>query len=294
MKPLIIIAAVLLVMIASACGSSGGSAGATSTATGAGSTGSPATGPSGTGGTGGSSGGSTVPPDTVNLVFEDYHMHGGQYSTAVTFHFRIANHNSAGVSVPAVPWVLRDQHGTTLLSGSTPPLTASSGVDVLENYTVQPGLQTYFVVIDPDSTIPETNTSDNSAEIISNAPAQEITVVPEANELTWYDAHIHNYGDGNLVFHMQMENIGTNNLPIANVPWEVVRDDGVVVVSGTIHSLAPGPQAAQDDGTETSYHETEGEHTYTWIIDPNDTISGDGKADDSMQTIVVIQPNGQA
>jgi hypothetical protein len=274
-------------------GSSGtnGSSGSTTSSTGTGSTtGSSTSSGSTTGGTTGSS----VPPNTVDLTFEDYHMHGGVYSDAVTFHFRIANHNTANVTVTNIPWVLNDQNGNTLFSGTIASLPANTGQDILEDYVVQPGLQSFFIIIDPGNTIPETSKTNNSAEVVSNAPTNYPVIAPQANELTWYDPHIHHPVNNGLAFHITVENIGTSNTTLTNVPWQITREDGVIVKSGVIASLPPGEAAAQQVETISSMSESVGEHTYTWVIDPKDTIPDDDKTDDTVQTIVVIQPAGDA
>lgn len=265
-----------------ACGGGGGSTSAAG-----------ATGSGGTGSSGGT-GGSSIPPNTVDLQFVDYHIHGGYYSSSpITFHFIPKNSNTANISVD-IDWAVRDANGNTIQSGTLPNMPAGAQQDVIFDYANnQPGTNPYYIILDPDNKIPETDKSNNIAEVIAfgNNPYPSLAN-PGPNELIWGDAHIHHFPPNGLAFHAVIENIGTSSTTVSNIPFQVTREDGTVVFKGVIPELGPGIQAADDAAPIQSWTETPGEHTYTWVIDPDHTIPGNDPGNDTIQDMVVIPSNG--
>lgn len=233
-----------------------------------------------------------IPPNTVDLQFADYHIHGGFYSSPITFHFIPKNVNDANITVD-IDWLVRDANGNTIQSGTLPQMPANAQQDVIFDYANNPpGTVPYFIVLDPYNKIPEIDKNNNIVEVIAygNTPYPS-TANPGPNEVIWEDPHVHHPSPTTLIFHSVFANIGTSQTTLTNVPFQVTREDGTIVWQGILPSLPPGAQD-HDSGPTQEITETPGEHTYTWTIDPQHTIPGNSAANDTIQDIVVVPANG--
>jgi hypothetical protein len=228
----------------------------------------------------------------VDIAFEDYHFHGGQQTPLITVHIRIANHSPNNMEPGTTKWQMRDDTGATVMSGEVPALPSGAQIDVEQDFHGNsPGRHAWFFVLDPDNEYTETSESNNTAEIITDAPASAAWPIG-SHEVRWKDPHAHLPTRVTLILHATILNLGTSGETVTDIPWRIRREDGTVINSGTIAALAPGDAAAEANETVFTITETPGEHTYSWEIDPDDTLADDGRADDTLHYTVVIPADG--
>ena len=247
--------------------------------------------------------GETPPPASdIDLLFSDSHYHGAYYYRDPRLHFFIVNPNELGVGAanvkvvvqvngreswsrvyPTVPAATPTQLAEDTYEGREVTLTTS---EVFGVPSVPIGRYVLTITIDPDNTIVEQNEANNYRRLIVEVDASqqvsiEPTVVPD---IQLEDPHFHQFPRYAL-WHFWISNIhaGSGGQQVA---WRIVREDGVVVRSGT---EAVNPQELKEVVIDVA-KDGDAEMRYRLIFDPDNAIPERDESNNEVPFIVDWTP----
>lgn len=183
--------------------------------------------------------------------------------------------NNGGTAADASIWSLQRDNVATGVTGSIPALAPGATYNFSVNLPAESviGVHTFTVTLNADGRIAETDTSNNAQTLSITFTGPDILSALAVSLLPTPDPTATPTTSTQWIFSMTVANASTTT-SYTNVPWRMYRDsDAVVYTSGSFANLAHTSQITNFPitlGTQTA-----GPHTFTFVIDPDNTLVSD-------------------
>ncbi len=229
----------------------------------------------------------TKPASTLDLTFASAPLYSPPAPTSgqiVTISFVVAVNDSSSTPV-SVPWRVFRDGVDGFLSGTTAAITPGTTAPQTVQVQEPSGTHSYDIVLDPDGAIAESDENDNVAGVTitwgGTPPPAGVDLyfaVPPAV------SPANPAAGATFTLSFTVGNATGDGSGVGGFDWSISRDGIPGYQTGTIPGL--GPNATQS--VSLNLIESTGSHTFTVILDPNNTVSESNEGDNTQSVTVPV------